>query len=269
MGETGEGIARQLHHRRLAPRRVGTVRLHYLGIAWRRRIGDTLRQVHLPAVGREAARALVVGAVHARHRHRLGPLALVVFRGIEYVARLHARDAAKLVALRLLACRGEVNLVGVIAEKHRRVVGAAAIQLVEPLHGVAAAHLPYLRRAPRRLQSCLCHAMAWHGVERDLKLRRGVFVVAVSHEQARQGEMVGAAVCLIAYGVAVSHYRLSRLQALVVAERHAASYGPTRLPLLGRSLLVSLFEVGGGIEILTQGEFLLTPFHVLVGTARR
>ena len=64
-----------------------------------RRVGGTLREIHLLAIGGKTAGSLVIFRVQSRaYRLRLAPFSLVVFFRKEDVARLRARDAIELIA---------------------------------------------------------------------------------------------------------------------------------------------------------------------------
>ena len=109
MSEAGQSVVRKFQFGSLAPRSIATVRGHNLGIARIGRVGGTLSEIHGSAIGREGTSALVVVGIYPTlHNFGLAPFSLIVFFAKEYVAWLSACNAAKFVALSIVASGGEI-----------------------------------------------------------------------------------------------------------------------------------------------------------------
>ena len=188
---------------------------------------------------------------------------------MEDVTRLHTCDATKILTFRLLPCRREIDLIGIVAQECRRIIGTATIEHIDTLDGISTAELPDFRSLSCSLQAFPCLGIVGQGVERNLILLHGSLIVAVLHEQAGKLEMISCHIRIITDGIAVSHYSLCRLQTLVVAVSHLASYPASRLAVLRLRLLISQFKIIRGIIILPQGKVFLTLLHIFVGATGR
>ena len=189
MGKGRQRVAADGQFRRFAPRGIAALRGADSGKARIAGVGLALRQIHRAVVGRKRTDTLVEGRVQLGVNGLwLAPLALIVLLGIEDVGGFGARDAAQLLALCLVACRREVELVVVVAAEHRREVGAARVKEVFALHRVFRVLL-----AQFRCLTCSLHTFAGQQqvgtvrpaetVDGSLKGFLGVFVVAVLHQQ--------------------------------------------------------------------------------------
>ena len=177
MGVARQRVAGYLYLAGLAPGRVTAAGGGYLGIPWRCRVGRTLRKVHLTDVGSDSAGSLVVRGVQAAlYGLWLGPFALVILYRYEYITVLGTRNAAQLVARSLIACRGEVQPVVVVACQHRAVVCPARVEHIHALNLVPRARLLYRWCFLSRQQPVLSQRVARHGVEYDAKLVGGLLV---------------------------------------------------------------------------------------------
>ena len=142
MGVGAQGILGEFQRIRLSPCRIRAAGGDDLGESGSRCIGDALREIHLPAIGSEAAGTLVVGGVEARgDGFRFAPFSLVILFRKEDVACLGAGDSAEFIALRLVAGRGEIELVGLIAQKHRRIIVSSGVEYIHLLHLISASFL--------------------------------------------------------------------------------------------------------------------------------
>ena len=225
-------------------------------------------QKHLALVNREAAGALVEVAVQSRfYLLWLAPFALVVFLREEYVACLCARYARNLVALSLVACRREVELVVLVAEEHGRIVGASRVEDVHFLHCVARAVLLPFGCLLCRLQSFACQCVFGHRVEHHLKLLFRLLIVAVSHQLTGKVEVCQRAVLLVAYDVSVSRDGFLRRVYAVVAVSQLARNLPALLALLRRCLRVGLLKLCGSVVVFADSEIFLCLLQVFLCAA--
>ena len=79
MGVGAQGILGEFQRIRLSPCRIRAAGGDDLGVSGSRGIGDALREIHLPAIGRETAGSLIVGGVEARgDGFRFAPFSLVI-----------------------------------------------------------------------------------------------------------------------------------------------------------------------------------------------
>lgn len=268
----GVGIARQrvageLQLGGLAPCGVAAVGGDYLCISGRRGIGHTLGEIHLTAVGADAARSLVVGGVDAAaHGFGLGPLALVVLDRDEDVGILGARDTTQLVALGLVARRGEVEVVQGVACQHRAVVGPSRVEDIHPLDLVARARLLDGGCVERRCQSALGQLVVGHRVEYCPEHVGSLLVRRTLEQLSAISQTVFEPSLSVSEGIGVGRVGSLRLVDALIAARHLERHLAALLPLLGRELSVSFAILHGGIIVFAQCLVLVAFAHGTLGT---
>ena len=120
MGVGAQGILGDFQSLNLSPGSIRTGRGDDLGKSGRGWIGDALGEIHLLAIGSEAAGSLIiVGIQTSGDGFRSAPFSLVVFFRIEDVASLGSGDSAEFISLCVVAGGGEVDLFVFIAQEHR------------------------------------------------------------------------------------------------------------------------------------------------------
>ena len=158
----GERVTGYIQYRCLAPCGIATWCCGNLGIARIVGVGLADGKVHRLEVGSEGASPFVFLAVQVGfYWFRLRPFSFVITLREEDVGVLHARDAAVLVALGLVAGRGEEQLVAVVATKRGRILRTTRVEQLLLLNGIAAVFglfLP-LRSLSCRLQTHLYQAL--------------------------------------------------------------------------------------------------------------
>ena len=268
MGVAGEGVGREFQFLGLAPGGIAALAGVYLGIAGIVRVVGAACQVHCLAVGREAAGPLLIVAVHLPLALlRLRPVALVIEFGTEDVGTLHARDAARLVARGLVACRGEVEFVPLLTGQYGREVRAPCIEDGVLLYGVE-------RRVgfPAGSQVAaphthLGHAAVGHRVEEQEIVLERILVVTVlllHLGQVEEGHAVGI---VVTQGILVSPQGLGREVYPAVALRHLPGPLPTFGLVLHGSTCIRLLVLPCRIEIFAYGIESISLLHVALGTA--
>ena len=126
MGIARKGVFSDGHLGEFSPRGIRAQRGAYCGIARIGGIAHAACQIHRLIVGCEAAGSFVKLGVHFSLYHLgLFPLAFFILHRHHYISVFGACDTAQLVACHLIAGRGEIELIVVIACQHRRVVGTA------------------------------------------------------------------------------------------------------------------------------------------------
>ena len=137
------GIARQRVFRHdhlfcLTPCRLAALRHHQFRVAWEGRVGAALRQVELLSRRCKARCTLVIVGVHpSLHRLRLAPFPSVIFPCHKQVACLPARNIAQSIARGLVAGRGKIKYVVVVAGEHGRIVIACRAKEIHAFHLIA------------------------------------------------------------------------------------------------------------------------------------
>ena len=220
-------------------------------------------EVHLAPIGTEGTRTLLgIGVQSALHGFGLAPVAFVILDRYKNIGGLAPRDAAQLVACGLVAGRGEVQLVVVVAQEHGRIVGASRVQHVHLLHRVPAARLLPSTGTLCREQSCAGQLMVGHRVEYQLIFVGRLFVVAVPEQLASQAQVRHDVVLSVSDDVAVGGDGLWRSVQSVIAQRHSLGTLAAGVPFLGRCLAIGLLKLVGRIVILANGQKLFALLHV-------
>ena len=268
MGKAGERVAADLQFRWLAQGCVGALADGDLGVAGIGGVGGTLREIHLASIDAEGGRGLVEVGVEARVDGAGAlPPSLLVLLADEDVGVLRARDAAQLVALRLVARGREKELVKLVAEEHRRVVGTAGVEDLHPLHRIFGSELLDARGVLGGLEALRGQRVVGHGVEGGAKLRLGLGVASRLHEVASQHQVGLAVVLMVADDVAQGGDGTLGGVDAVVAMCHLGRQLSALVAILGRSALVCGLKLGRRVIVLAQLQKFLALADVFVHTA--
>ena len=168
MGKERERVLGDFKHLGLGPGGIASLGGGYLGVARIVGVGLADGQVHgLPVDGEGAGPLVQLRIQFPFCGFWLEPLALVVLCGEENVGRLGAGNTAQFVALCLVAGRGEVELVVVVACQHGRILSPSRVEEVLLLDGIAGEGgiLFPLRSLAGRHQSRLYQRIVGHRVE--------------------------------------------------------------------------------------------------------
>ena len=185
MGITRKGIFRDLNFCGFAPSGISTRGGYDGGIAWVIGVCLALGKEHGLAIGREGTSAFVEGRVQFRiDGDWFHPFTMLVFLCHEDISCLGTSDATHLIALGLIACGGKIQLVEVLARKHRRILCTSRIKEVFALYGVGGFFLPLgglLGSLQTVFGELLMDVGGWQRVDGHLKLLGCFFVVAITH----------------------------------------------------------------------------------------